>query len=118
MIFPACFSGYLSPGNHPGLRRKSVWHAKNSSSQIHFTQSHLMETLEEVDTVQYKPSLSISLIPREGIPIAKFKQYKFEFKAEFDANMKRRQALEVSMTKAYAFSWSQCAIAAQKRIEA
>jgi len=32
--------------------------------------------------------------------------------------MKRRQALEVIMTKAYAFLWSQCAIAAQKRIEA
>jgi len=73
-IFSACFTGYLRPGNHPGLRWKIVWHAKNSSSQIQFTQSHLMEILEEVDTVQYKPSLSISVSLGEGVPIANYKQ--------------------------------------------
>jgi hypothetical protein len=45
------------------------------------------------------------------------KQYKIEFKAEFDGFMKRKQTLEANTTIAYAFLWELCAKAMQNKIE-
>ena len=58
-----------------------------------------MEWLKEVDINQHRPSLAISLSQDEGGKHAEDEQFKIEFKAEYDAFMKRRQALEVNMTK-------------------
>jgi hypothetical protein len=46
------------------------------------------------------------------------KQYEMEFKAEYDAFMKRKQFYEANTTKAYALLWEQCARSMQGKIEA
>jgi hypothetical protein len=51
------------------------------------------------------------------LELVKTDSLKIEFKAKFDAYMKREQALETNMTKAYAFLWSQCSKAMQNKIE-
>jgi hypothetical protein len=45
-------------------------------------------------------------------------QYKMEIKAEYDAFMSRKQALEENMSKSYEFLWEQCHIAMHQKIEA
>jgi Reverse transcriptase (RNA-dependent DNA polymerase) len=45
-------------------------------------------------------------------------QYKIEFKAEYDAYMKRKQFYEANTTKAYALLWEQCSKGMQGKIEA
>ena len=78
----------------------------------------VLETLQELDLNQYKPSLSISLSVDEGVKMAEDKQFEIEFKAEFEAFTKRKQAMETNLTKAYAFLWDQCARSLQNKIEA
>ena len=78
----------------------------------------VLETLEEFDLNQFKPSLSISLSVDEGVKIAEDKQFEIEFKAEFDAFTKRKQAMEMNIPKSYAFLWDQCAKSLQNKIEA
>jgi len=41
-----------------------------------------------------------------------------EFKAEYDAFMKRKQFYEANITKAYALLWEQCSKGMQGKIEA
>ena len=45
------------------------------------------------------------------------KQFDIEFKAEYDAYMKRKQSYETNKAKAYAFLWEQCAKGMQSKIE-
>jgi Reverse transcriptase (RNA-dependent DNA polymerase) len=77
-----------------------------------------LEELEEFTIENYKPTLSYSVIQDAITREAEDRQYEIEFKAEYDAYMKRKQSLEVNMTKAYAFLWDQCAKAMQNKIEA
>jgi hypothetical protein len=77
-----------------------------------------LEDLKEFPIEDYKPSMQFSLNPDDVMKEAADKQYEIEFKAEYDAYMKRKQSLEVNMTKAYAFIWDQCAKAMQNKIEA
>jgi len=77
----------------------------------------VLETLEEFDLNQFKSSLSISLSIDEGVKTAEDRQFEIEFKAEFDAFTKRKQAMDLNITKAYAFLWDQCAKPLQNKIE-
>ena len=77
----------------------------------------VLETLQEYYLNQFKPSLSISLSVDEGVKIAEDKQFEIDFKAEFDAFTKRKQAMELNIPNAYAFLWDQCAKLLQNKIE-
>ena len=77
-----------------------------------------LERLEEFNIDEYKPTLNTSDNDDERARIVEDRQFEIEFKAKFDAYMKRQQALESNMTKAYAFMWSQCSRAMQNKIEA
>ena len=48
---------------------------------------------------------------------AKNKQYKIECKADIAGFMKRKQALEVNISKAYAFLWEPCAKGMESNVE-
>jgi len=78
----------------------------------------VLETLQEVDLNEYKPSMNVSLSADEAVRIAEEKQFEIEFRSEFDAFTKRKQALEMNMPKAYSFLWDQCARSLQNKIEA
>jgi hypothetical protein len=78
----------------------------------------VLETLQEIDSNLYKPSLGVSLSAEEGIRMAEDRQYEIEFKAEYDAFTKRMQALEMNMSKAYSFLRDQCARSLQNKIVA
>jgi hypothetical protein len=77
-----------------------------------------LENYEEFDISVHKPTLQTSTSTDDDIKAAENKQFEIEFKAEFDAFMKRKQSLETNMSKAYAFLWEQCAKAMQNKIEA
>ena len=77
-----------------------------------------LEKLEEFDVSPYKPSLYISTRTVAAEKAAQDKQFEIEFKAEYDAFMKRKQALETNMSKAYAFLWDQCSKGMQNKVEA
>ena len=77
-----------------------------------------LENYEEFDISVHKPTLQTSNSTDDDIKTAENKQFEIEFKAEFDAFMKRKQSLETNMSKAYAFLWEQCAKAMQNKIEA
>lgn len=77
-----------------------------------------LETYEEFDLSKYRPTLKVSNDQDEAKRESENKQYEIEFKAEFDAFMKRKQSLETNKTKAYAFLWEQCSKAMQNKIEA
>jgi hypothetical protein len=76
-----------------------------------------LEELEEYDVSQHRPTLSTSKSTIDEIKDLENKQYEIEFKAEFDAYMKRKQTYESNVTKAYAFLWEQCGKAMQNKIE-
>jgi hypothetical protein len=78
----------------------------------------VLETLEVLDLNKFKPSLEVSLSSDEVIRIAEDKQFEIEFKAEYDAFTKRKQALEMNFSKAYSFIWDQCAKSLQNKLEA
>jgi len=78
----------------------------------------VLETLQEVDLSEFQPSLRVSLNPDEVIRMAEDKQFEIEFKAEYDVFTKRKQALEMNLSKAYSFIWDQCAKSLQNKIEA
>jgi hypothetical protein len=46
------------------------------------------------------------------------KQYDMEFKAEYDAFMKRKQFYETNTPKAYSLLWEQCAKSMQGKVKA
>jgi hypothetical protein len=53
----------------------------------------VLETLQEVDLSEYKPSMSVSLSIDEAARIAEEQLIEIEFRAELDAFTKRKQAL-------------------------
>jgi hypothetical protein len=63
----------------------------------------VLETLEVLDLNKYKPSLEVSLSSDEMVRMAEDKQFEIEFKVEYDAFTKRKQALEMNFSKAYSF---------------
>jgi Reverse transcriptase (RNA-dependent DNA polymerase) len=77
-----------------------------------------LEDLNLFDIANYKPSLKISIQDEATAKLIEDKQFEIEFKAEFDGYMKRRQSLEVNISKSYAFLWDQCAKGMQNKIEA
>ena len=77
-----------------------------------------LEELQEHDMTPHHPKLEFSTSTDTDKKAAEDEQYKIEFKAEYDGYMKRKQALETNMMKAYAFPWEQCAKAMQNKIEA
>jgi hypothetical protein len=77
-----------------------------------------LEKLEQFDINKFKPILFFSNNSDTKTAEAEDRQFEIEFKAEYDAFMKRKQALEVNMTKAYAFLWDQCTKGMQSKIEA
>ena len=74
----------------------------------------VLENLQELDLNEYKPSLSVSLNHDEIIRMAEDKQFEIEFKSEYDVFTKRKQALEMNLSKAYSFIWDQCAKSLQQ----
>jgi hypothetical protein len=80
-----------------------------------------LDTLEAYDMVQHRPTLEkedkITLQMDDEREVFN-KQHKMEFKAEYDAFMKRRQYYESSIIKAYALIWEKCANGTQGKIEA
>jgi hypothetical protein len=76
-----------------------------------------LDRLEAFNTEEYKPKLTVSTNEDERVRISGDRQFEIEFKAKFDAYMKREQALETNVTKAYAFLWSQCSKSMQNKIE-
>jgi len=78
-----------------------------------------LENLEHYPIADHKPMLEISLEAEDqDIKEAENEQFKMDFKAEYDAYMRRKQMLEKNYAKAYAFLWEQCAKAMQNKIEA
>jgi hypothetical protein len=77
-----------------------------------------LEELEPFDMNEHMPALSYSTSTDPAAKEADDRQYEMIFKAEYDAYMKRKQAYENNLTKAYAFLWSQCARGMQNKIEA
>jgi hypothetical protein len=77
-----------------------------------------LEELQPFDLDLYKPVLQYSTNPDDIIQEFQNEQYKMEFKAEYDSFMRRKQALESNMSKAYAFLWEQYHVAMQQKIEA
>ena len=77
-----------------------------------------LEELQEYDMTPHHPTLMVSTSTDVKIKEAKDEQYKIEFKAEFDGFMKRKQALESNMSKAYAFLWEQCTKGMQNKVKA
>jgi hypothetical protein len=63
----------------------------------------VLETLQEIDLNLCKSSLSVSLSAEESIRMAEDRQYEIEFKTAYDVFTKRKQALEMNMSKAYSF---------------
>ena len=61
-----------------------------------------------MDTDPWKPTLNQSSDTDAAIQAIKNKQFKMEFKADYDAYQKRVLALENNKTKAYALFWEQC----------
>jgi hypothetical protein len=76
-----------------------------------------LEKLEQFDVNKHKPTLQYSKKTNDDAKAAENEQFKIEFKAEYDAFMKRKQCLETNMTKAYALLWEQCAKGMQSKIE-
>ena len=66
---------------------------------------------------QHKPSLKFSTSKNDDQKAAENEQFKIEFKAEYDAYMKRKQTYESNYNKAYALLWEQCAKGMQSKIE-
>jgi hypothetical protein len=77
-----------------------------------------LEQLSPYNLDPFKPTLQASTNAVAVIKATEDKQYIIEFKAEYDAYMRRKQALEANMSKAYAFLWEQCHIAMQQKVEA
>jgi Reverse transcriptase (RNA-dependent DNA polymerase) len=80
------------------------------------------ENGNDYDMNQHKPTLeqvdfSTTLLTDVEIEVQN-EQYKIEFKAEYDAYMKRKQFYEANTTKAYALLWEQCSKGMQGKIEA
>jgi hypothetical protein len=69
----------------------------------------VLKTLPEVILNEFKPSLSVSLNQDEFIRMARDKQFEMEFKAEYDAFTKRKQALVMNLSNTYSYNWDQCA---------
>ena len=78
----------------------------------------VLETLEEFDITKFKPVLYYSYNDDKEAKDFENRQFEMEFKAEYDAYMRRKQALETNMSKAYAFLWEQCSKGMQSKIEA
>jgi hypothetical protein len=77
-----------------------------------------LEQLSPFDLDSFKPTLQMSTNTDPTIKAIEDEQYKMEFKAEYDGYMRRKQALESNMSKAYAFLWEQCHHAMQQKIDA
>jgi hypothetical protein len=77
-----------------------------------------LEELEEYDIGKHKSMLYVSYSEDAATKEYQDKQFEMEFKAKYDVFMKRKQALEFNMSKAYSFLWSQCAKGMQSKIEA
>ena len=78
----------------------------------------VLETLEEFDITKFKPVLYYSYNDDKEAKDSENRQFEMEFKAEYDAYMRRKQSLETNMSKAYAFLWEQCSKGMQSKIEA
>jgi hypothetical protein len=76
-----------------------------------------LEDLEEFDVMKHKPVLFYSDSDDEDLKKAENRQYEMEFQAELEAFIKRKQMLEINMSKAYAFLWEQCSKGMQNKIE-
>ena len=77
-----------------------------------------LETLQEFDIMKEKPVLYYSYNEDKDTKECENRQFEMEFKAEYDAFMRRKQALENNKTKAYAFLWEQCTKGMQSKLEA
>jgi hypothetical protein len=64
-----------------------------------------LSELREFNMNVHKPTLQMSVEEDADMRALEDKQLEIEFKAEFDAFIKRKQALEMNKTKAYAFLW-------------
>jgi hypothetical protein len=70
-----------------------------------------LENPQEFDLNPFKQTLQASTSANDVIKATEDEQYKMEFKAEYDAFLLRKQALEANMSKAYALLWEQYHIA-------
>jgi acid phosphatase class B len=76
----------------------------------------VLETLQEVDLSDFKPSLRVSLNQDDAIRMTEDKQFEIEFKSEYNEFTKRKQWLEMNLSKDYSFIWDQCAKSLQNKI--
>ena len=77
-----------------------------------------LDDLQPFDASVHKPKLSVSRSTNDETKAAANRQFEIEFKAELDVYMKRKQAYENNLTKAYAFLWEHCTKSMQSKIEA
>jgi hypothetical protein len=75
-----------------------------------------LEWLDEFSIDEYEPTLNVDNNDDERVRIREDGHFEIEFKAKFDAYMKRQQALEKKLTKSCAFLWSQRSNAMQSTL--
>jgi hypothetical protein len=67
---------------------------------------------------KHKPKLQSSKAKKDEDKEVENRQFKIEFKANYDAYSKQKQLYEADTTKAYALIWEQCSKGMQGKIEA
>ena len=77
-----------------------------------------LENLEAIDTSVWKPRMQVSSDGDEEIRANENKQFKIEFKSDYDTYRKRVDTYENNRTKAYALLWERCAKAMKNKIKA
>ena len=77
-----------------------------------------LRKLEAPDTDTWKPTLRMSTSIDDATKAQENKQYKLDYKAEYDEFMKRKRGFEENQYKAYAELWAQCNKAMKSKIEA
>ena len=77
-----------------------------------------LRKLEAPDTDTWKPTLRMSTSTDDATKAQENKQYKLDYKAEYDEFMKRKRGFEENQYKAYAELWAQCNKAMKSKIEA
>ena len=79
--------------------------------------SSALETLEPVDTSEWKPTMRFSTNKDAAVQKNEDRQFEIEFKADYDTYSKRLQPYENNRIKAYALLWERCAKAMKNKIE-
>ncbi|MGL6008756.1 MAG: hypothetical protein ACRC1D_04795, partial [Culicoidibacterales bacterium] len=77
----------------------------------------MLETLEPIDTLSWKPTMRFSQNETESIQKNEDRQFEIEFMADYDAYSKRVQTFQNNKVKAYALLWERCAKAMKNKIE-